>query len=70
MEENVFWIKVWLIIAMCFFVLVGSITIYNISVATEIMNLIEKGVDPISAKCAISPGNYDGALCATALMKK
>lgn len=77
MDENKFWINIWSIVALCFIILIMGITIiiigittYNINSTNKIHDLISKGVDPISAKCAVSPSNLDVSICTIVAMKK
>jgi len=71
MDENKFWISIWSVAAV-FIISIGSIiALYNINNTNKIHDLIVKGIDPISARCAITATSYsDGSLCTTVLFKK
>ena len=49
-------------------ILVISISAYNINSTNTIRSLVEKGVDPISARCAIE-NTTNSALCSITLLK-
>lgn len=70
MDENKFWINIWSIVSLCFIILVMGFTTYNINSTNKLHDLISKGVDPISAKCAVSPSSLDVSLCTIVAMKK
>ena len=71
MDENKFWLSLWSVAAV-FVISIGSITaLYNANNTNKVHDLIIKGVDPISARCAITANStYDSGLCTTVLLKK
>ena len=72
MEENQFWFGVWRIIATAVVLIIacfsGCTALTNIKDNNAIVAMVEKGADPIKAKCAIRPDDR-GIVCGIAVTK-
>ena len=63
MNDNEFWIKVWKIAAFVFVVTILNVSGCTINKQSQIRSAIEKGTDPIAAKCAIDASSASYPLC-------
>ncbi len=54
MKDNAFWYGIWKLVAICFCVLVGSLSGCVINSQYTVARAIKDGADPIKASCAIS----------------
>lgn len=69
MDENVFWLRLWVTIVTGFVILVLAGVVSHMREDALIADMVLKGVDPIAAKCAYS-SSTDNTLCVTHLISK
>ncbi len=62
-NENKFWLSLWTIIAMTFSILIVSITGYWIDHNAKIVELVNSGVDPVAAMCALQDDYGRNPVC-------
>lgn len=70
MEDNKFWLGIWKTVAVCFCVLLLTISGCGINTNYTIETMVKNGADPIKVACVIN-GMRDGnaAICAMATNK-
>ena len=63
MEENKFWISVWLLVSVVIVSLITAISVVNIDTTKKMDNAIKNGADPLRVSCAYNPNQYNTAVC-------
>ncbi len=71
MEDNQFYIRIWTLVVSVIITLIASLCVSSVTSDYHIRLLIEQGVDPIAANCAIAgPKGVEGSkllLCEKAI---
>lgn len=71
MEDNKFWISLWALFTVCVLAVVIAIGACYVYSSYTIRQMVEKGADPIKARCAIySSGEQNAAICTLAAQGK
>jgi hypothetical protein len=64
MNENEFWLKCWALVTSTILGVAVVMAAISIHADNKIVEMVDKGVDPIKARCAIhGSGGYDTAIC-------
>lgn len=70
MNENKFWICIWIIVSITLSFLFFSIAYYSNKSEEKIVDLIKSGVNPIQAHCAISMTQSNSLICMALINSK
>lgn len=71
MQDNIFWSVVWGIVALCVITLILVVGGIEVQSNNTMLQMVEKGVDPIKARCAVYGGqSSNAALCTSAVQIK
>lgn len=53
MNDNEFWLKIWGLAAAVVIVFILAISVCTINSDAAIVSMVERGIDPVKARCAI-----------------
>ncbi len=71
MDENKFWVNVWSLGVLAFIGFTGVLTLGSIHDNYTMLQMVEKGADPIKARCALyGSGEKNAAMCVLVVQGK
>lgn len=62
MDNNKYWLRVWITVAVVISVFIISIAVENMHGDYILLKIIEDGADPITARCAMTGGTCNDLL--------